>query len=140
MISSLFKGFYKKILRIFLQFYYYYYYYYINNTLFTLTQVSTFFLSQVQWELQWLPFFFQLLLPLLQFFSLQPQQSFFLETSVTETISFLFVLILAFFLPLLNDIAACLRVIFSSLVGSTSLPENAIRSSSLYLFTRIPVY
>ena len=41
---------------------------------------------------------------------------------------------------LLNGIAACFRVIFSSLVGSTSLPENSIRSSSLYLFTRIPVY
>ena len=51
-----------------------------------------------------------------------------------------FVLILAFFWAfgvLLNDIAAFLRVILSSLVGSTSLPENSIRSSSLYLFTRI---
>ena len=78
-----------------------------------------------------------ILLPL-KFFSLQAELSFFMETSVTETISFLFVLILAFFLPLLNDIAL-FWVILSSLVGSTSLPENAIRSSSLYLFTRISI-
>jgi hypothetical protein len=100
----------------------FHYYFNLLFTLFTFTQVFTFFLLQEQWELQWLPFFLQLQLPLLQFFSLQLQQSFFLETSV----SFLFVFILAFFLPLLNIVAACLRVILSNLVGSISLPENAI--------------
>ena len=117
--------------------YYYYYYYFIINTLFTFTQVFTYFRIASAMGTTMITIFLQLQLPLLQFFSLQPQQSFFLETSVTETTSFLFVLILAFFLPLLNDIAACLRVILSSLVGSTSLTENSIRSSSLYLFTRI---
>ena len=118
---------------------YYYYYYFIINTLFTFTQVFTYFRIASAMGTTMITIFLQLQLPLLQFFSLQPQQSFFLETSVTETISFLFVLFFAFFLSLLNDIAACLRVIFSSLVGSTSLPEKSIRSSSLYFFTRISI-
>ena len=148
MIPSLFKSFYKKIFKniftillfvfllLFLLLIHYYYYYCIINTLFTLNQVSTFFYCKCN---EIYHFFCTCSYHYYNFFSLQPQQSFFLITSVTETISSLFVLILVFFLPLLNDIAACLRFIFSSLVGSTSLTENVIRSSSLYLFTRIPV-